>query len=97
MWVVVIVVIGRLWNDRIIRDCRISGTSALIRRKEAKRCEMDVGRKTPSSARLSISKSAIRCNTERNKCVIRNMDKENKLILYKDEEGRVSVNTRLRN
>ena len=25
------------------------------------------------------------------------MDKENKLILYKDEEGRVSVNTRLRN
>ena len=26
--------------------------------------------------------------------VIRNMDKENKLILYKDEEGRVSVNTR---
>ena len=23
-----------------------------------------------------------------------NMDKENKLILYKDEEGRVSVNTR---
>ena len=32
--------------------------------------------------------------TERIKCVIRNMDKENKLILYKDEEGRVSVNTR---
>ena len=43
MWVVVIAVIGRLWNDRIIRDCRISGTSALIRRKEAKRCEMDLG------------------------------------------------------
>ncbi|SEQ44227.1 hypothetical protein SAMN05444375_10931 [Segatella baroniae B14] len=34
---------------------------------------------------------------ERIKCVIRNMDKENKLILYKDEEGWVSVNTRLRN
>ena len=31
------------------------------------------------------------------KSVIRNMDKENKLILYKDEEGWVSVNTRLRN
>ena len=29
------------------------------------------------------------------KCVKRNMDKENKLILYKDEEGRVSVNTRI--
>jgi hypothetical protein len=28
------------------------------------------------------------------KCVKRNMDKENKLILYKDEEGRVSVNVR---
>ncbi len=27
----------------------------------------------------------------------KNMDKENKLILYKDDEGRVSVNTRLRN
>ena len=62
-----------------------------------KRCKLDDVRRTPSSARLNISMSAIRCNTEWIKCVIRNMDKENKLILYKDEEGRVSVNTRLRN
>ena len=80
MWVVVIAVIGRLWNDRIIRDSRISGTSALIRRKEAE----------------SITDSRIygltEIKTEQKR--YKNMDKENKLILYKDEEGRVSVNTR---